>query len=348
MTTSITPNELFGRQITLLGNEGQKLIQKARLLIVGAGGLGCPALQYLSAAGVGEIGIMDFDKVSLSNLQRQILFKPSDVGEFKVKVVMDRLQELAPFSKITGHPFALNEENASSLISNYDIVLDCTDNFHTKFLLHDICFQEKKVLVQASVYQYEGQLQVFDFRNQEGPCWRCLWAIPPEDGCTGTCAEVGVLGPLLGVMGSLQAVEALKIILGKPFLTNGKSLFVDLLTLSMDTRSFKARSDCSCCVKKNLPQVEKLQVTLPDEINQFIILDVRSRNENQNCVILKGLECKEIINVPLEEVSSFQPETSKKYLVVCSKGIRSLKACRMLRNEHREVYSLLGGLENIT
>lgn len=348
MTTFITPNELFQRQITLLGTEGQKLISEARLLIVGAGGLGCPALQYLSSAGVGEIGIMDFDKVSVSNLQRQILFKPSDVGEFKVTVASLRLKEHAPFSKISGLPLALNEENASSIISKYDVILDCTDNFHTKFLLHDFCFQEKKVLVQASVYQYEGQLQVFDFRNQTGPCWRCLWPIPPEDGCTGTCAEVGVLGPLLGVMGSLQAVEALKVILGKPFLESGKSLFVDLLTLSMETRGFKARKDCSCCVKKNLPQMEKIQVPLPDKLSEFIILDVRSRNENQECSVLKGLRNAEIINVPLEEVNSFFPETSKKYLVVCSKGIRSLKACRILRKDHGEVYSLLGGLENIS
>lgn len=348
MTTSITPSELFKRQITLLGAEGQQLLSQARLLIVGAGGLGCPALQYLSAAGVGEIGIVDFDKISLSNLQRQILFTPEDVGELKVNVATHRLQKQAPFSKIQALPFALDEDNAASIISNYDIVLDCTDNFHTKFLVHDFCFQEKKVLVQASVYQYEGQLQVFDFRNQTGPCWRCLWETPPEDGCTGTCAEVGVIGPLLGVMGSLQAAEAMKIILGKPFLENGKSLFVDLLTLSMESRSFKARKDCSCCVKKNLSHREKIQIPLPDKLKEFIILDVRSRSENEECRVLKNLSCSEIINVPLEEVSSFIPDASHKYLVVCSQGIRSLKASRMLRKDHPQIYSLIGGLNSLS
>src|SRR5690606_22400396 len=124
--------------------------------------------------------------------------------QLKVSVATERLEKQAPFTKFLALPVALNEDNAVNIISSYDVILDCTDNFYTKFLLHDFCFQEKKVLVQASVYQYEGQLQVFDFRNQQGPCWRCLWEKPPEDGCTGTCAEVGVIGPLLGVMGSLQ------------------------------------------------------------------------------------------------------------------------------------------------
>lgn len=347
MTTSITSNQLFQRQITLLGNEGQKLITQARILIVGAGGLGCPALQYLSSAGVGEIGIVDFDKISVSNLQRQILFGPENVGQLKVSVATERLQKQAPFTKFLALPVALNEDNAANIISSYDVILDCTDNFYTKFLLHDFCFQEKKVLVQASVYQYEGQLQVFDFRNQQGPCWRCLWETPPEDGCTGTCAEVGVIGPLLGVMGSLQAMEALKVILGKAFLENGKSLFVDLLTLSMEPRGFKVRKDCSCCVKKDLPQLGGGQITLPEKLNEFFILDVRSRKENQDCSVIKKLSNAEILNVPLEEVSSFLPLASKKYLVVCSKGIRSLKACRMLRKDHREVYSLIGGIESL-
>ena len=347
MTISITSSELFQRQITLLGTEGQKLVGQARILIVGAGGLGCPALQYLSATGVGEIGVLDFDKISVSNLQRQILFRPEDVGHLKVKVATERLRKHAPFTKFLDLPIALNEDNAASVISNYDVILDCTDNFHTKFLLHDFCFQEKKVLIQASVYQYEGQLQVFDFRNQQGPCWRCLWEIPPEDGCTGTCAEVGVIGPLLGVMGSLQAMEALKVILGKPFLENGNSLFIDLLTLSMEPRGFKVRKDCSCCVKKDLPQTEGIQVSLPARLNEFIILDVRSQKENQDCPVLKDLSVAEVINVPLEDVNSFIPLASKKYLVVCTKGIRSLKACRILRKDHREVYSLLGGIETL-
>jgi len=290
---------------------------------------------------------VDFDKISASNLQRQILFRPEDVGQLKVKVASERIRKHAPYTKIVDIPIALNEDSAASVISSYNVILDCTDNFHTKFLLHDFCFQERKILVQASVYQYEGQLQVFDFRNQQGPCWRCLWKIPPEDGCTGTCAEVGVIGPLLGVMGSLQAMEALKIILEKPFLKNGNTLFVDLLTLSMESRVFKGRKDCSCCVKKDLPRTEGIQIALPDRLNEFIIIDVRSRKENQECLVLKGLAGLEIINLPLEEVSSFLPVASKKYLVVCSKGIRSLKACRELRKNHSEVYSLLGGIEKL-
>ena len=239
----------------------------------------------------------------------------------------------------------LNEQNARELISEFDIVLDCTDNFHTKFLVHDASFQEKKVLIQASVYQYEGQLQLFDFRNQKGPCWRCLWPEPPVDGCTGTCADVGALGPLLGVMGSLQAMEALKLLAGNSHLENGTTLFVDLLHLSVEPRRFKARLNCSCCEEKKFKSESPMQIPLPQNLEDYIILDVRSNQEYESCSFVRQLsENHKVIHLPLETVKDFIPDPDEKYLTICAKGIRSLNACKQIRKIHAEIYSLIGGI----
>lgn len=345
MSTFITANELYQRQTTLLGKEVQDLFRRAKILVIGVGGLGCPAIQYLASAGIGELGIVDFDRVSASNLQRQILFTSSDIGRFKTEVARERLEALSPFCKVRQFQIMLNEQNARELVSQFDIILDCTDNFHSKFIVHDAVFLEKKVLVQAAVYQFEGQLQVFDFRNQTGPCWRCLWPEPPLDGCTGTCAEVGVLGPLLGVVGSMQAAEALKFLANKPYLKNGSTLFIDLLDHSFETRRFKEDASCICCGQKKLKIEVPMQIPLPQNIEDFIILDVRSNQEFENCSVIHRLADKQkVINLPLERVNEFIPEPSEKYLTICAKGIRSLNACKQIRKIHAEVYSLTGGI----
>ncbi len=248
MTISITQDELYKRQIALVGESSFLQIKKAKVLLVGVGGLGCPALQYLASAGVGEIGIMDFDVVSTSNLQRQILFDISDIGKKKVDVAFLKLNKLAPFCSLHLFPFALNSLNAQEIISSFDIILDCSDNYKCKFLTHDYAFLCSKILIQASVYQYEGQIQVFDFSKQSGPCLRCLWSEMPKDRCMDTCQEVGVLGPLLGVLGSMQASEAIKHIIKKEHLKNGETLFVDLLTNSFEIRRFKKLENCACRV----------------------------------------------------------------------------------------------------
>jgi len=348
MNTSITAREMHQRQITLLGADNHQKIVQSRILVVGAGGLGCPALQYLAAAGVGELGIVDFDTVSVSNLQRQILFSIADVGENKSKVACSKLSELAPYVKFHSFPVHINASNVASIIESYDVVLDCTDNFLSKFLLHDTCFQLKKVLIQASVYQYEGQLHVFDFRKQQGPCWRCLWPEPPHDGCTGTCAEVGVLGPLLGVMGSMQAMEALKLVTNQEHLPNGTSLFVDLKGLAFDQRKFKHLNDCPCCVKKVISQDNVLQIQLPSDLEQYIILDVRSPEETSACPFVKGLkQHQRLTSIPLEKINEFIPEPESRYLAICARGIRALKASQEIRKNHAEIYSLIGGINGV-
>lgn len=349
MTTSITSNDLYQRQITLIGKDAFDKMRKAKVLIVGAGGLGCPALQYLAASGIGEIGIVDFDTVSASNLQRQILFQANDIGRKKTEVARERLKLLAPFCEIQVHAVRLDESNAETIISTYDVILDCTDNFSTKFLIHDSCLKTQKVLIQASVYQYEGQLQLFDFSRGEGPCLRCLWPVEPQDGCTGTCEQVGVMGPLLGVLGSMQAMEAIKFLIDKEHLKNGETLFVDLMGLSFDVRRFQQVKDCPYCVKKEFSKNKIMQIGLPSELNQYVILDVRSSSESAVCSFVQKIKkTQEIVQIPLDQISEFKPLQGQKYLAVCTRGIRSLSASKLLTKNNVEVYSLAGGIEALT
>lgn len=349
MTTFTTANELYQRQITLLGKKAQEKIFQSKVLVVGAGGLGCPALQYLASAGIGTIGIVDFDKISPSNLQRQILFKIEDIGKKKVTVAAGNLQKLAPFCHFQELDIDVNQDNVLQLIRNYDIILDCTDNFRTKFLLHDACFQEKKILIQASVYQYEGQMQLFDFREQQGPCLRCLWPVEPQDGCTGTCAQVGVMGPLLGVLGSMQAMEALKVIIEAPHLKSGETLFVDLLHLSIDQRSFKPLKGCLCCEKKEFTFKKSFQINTPESLSDYVIIDVRSKAEFESCEFVKSIaQNQKLMNIPLEKISQFIPQKDINYLTVCAQGIRSLKACEIIREKDAFAFSLIGGIQNLT
>ncbi len=348
MTTSITLSDLYQRQITLIGEEAFEKIRTSRILVIGAGGLGCPALQYLASSGAGEIGILDFDIVSASNLQRQILFEINDVGRKKVEAAAEKLKRLAPFCEFRIYPVRLDEINANEVISQFDVILDCTDNFHTKFLIHDTCFKNAKVLIQASVYQFEGQLQLFDFRQRLGPCLRCLWPLEPLDGCTATCAEAGVMGPLLGVIGSMQAMEALKLIIGKEHINNGETLFVDLMSREFDVRRFQQLKDCVCCVKQEHRPKEILQVDLPLKLDEFVIVDVRSLEESDQCSFIKKLkEEYTVLQIPLEKIDDFELANNQKYLTVCARGLRSLKACHFLRSQGLEVYSLRGGTQHI-
>lgn len=348
MTTSITRSKLYARQIGLLGEEAQARFADSKVLVVGAGGLGCPVLQYLATAGVGEIGVLDFDQVTLSNLQRQILFTTADIGRPKVEVAKERLSGSAPFCRINTLNCAFTTENATAVISDYDLVLDCTDNFTAKFLLHDACFDQKKVLIQAAVYQYEGQVMTFDFRRGKGPCLRCLWPLQPQDGRTGTCAEVGVMGPLLGVMGGLQASEAFKVLAGLEHLHNGEVLFVDLLSLETDRRRFNQAHECSCCVKHELKCEVPIQITLPKNLQDYVLIDVRTAEEIEKCHFIRGLpDNQRSLHFPLEQIRGFVPEAQQKYLTICSRGIRSLQAARTLHPQHSNVFSLIGGVDSL-
>jgi adenylyltransferase/sulfurtransferase len=243
--------ERYARHIVLrqVGGPGQAKIRAARVLIVGAGGLGSPCALYLAAAGVGHLGLVDDDAVSLSNLQRQILFSTADVGRRKVDAARAHLDALNPGVAVTVHPVRLTAANAAALIAGYDIVADGSDNFETRFLVNDACFAARKTLVFAAVTEFDGQLATFKAWDKTGayPCYRCLFPAPPPAGTVPSCSETGVLGAAAGVMGSLQALEVLKEITGIGDSLAGKILITDTLSARFRTVSLAPDPACKLC-----------------------------------------------------------------------------------------------------
>lgn len=251
MTLSDDELERYARHIVLreVGGVGQTKIRDARVLIVGAGGLGSPCALYLAAAGVGHLGIVDDDAVSLSNLQRQILFTTADVGAAKVQAAAAHLSALNPGVAIVALQVRLTAENVKALIADYDIIADGSDNFETRFLLNDACYFAKKILISAAVTEFDGQLATFKAWDRSGPypCYRCLFSSPPPPGTVQSCSETGVLGAAAGVMGSLQALEVLKQITGIGESLAGKILITDALATRFRTVSLSPDPACRLC-----------------------------------------------------------------------------------------------------
>jgi adenylyltransferase/sulfurtransferase len=263
--TVLTPEQRnrYSRHTLLreVGEAGQIKLLEAKVLLIGAGGLGSPAALYLAAAGVGTLGIVDFDAVDLSNLQRQVLHGSKDVGRPKVDSAADRLRDLNPDIKVVGHNTSITSENALDIIREYDIVLNGSDNFPTRYLVNDACQFLKKPLVDGSIFMFEGQVTVYQPAVPEqgiegGPCYRCLFPDPPPPGEVPSCSEAGVLGVLPGIVGSLQAVEAMKLILGVGEPLVGRLLMVD--TLDMSFRTLKVKRDPECPVCGDHPTVTEL------------------------------------------------------------------------------------------
>jgi adenylyltransferase/sulfurtransferase len=259
MTRTFTEDEVvrYARHIILpqIGGEGQRRLLDASVLCVGAGGLGSPIAMYLAAAGVGKIGIVDFDRVDLTNLQRQIAHGTSDVGRPKVASAAETLNELNPGVEVVAHDLVLNSENAFETMEPYDIVIDGSDNFPVRYLVNDATQMLGKPLVYGSIYQFEGQATVF-LPGDQGPCYRCLFPQPPPPGSVPNCAEAGVFGVLPGIVGSIQATEAIKIItgIGNPLV--GRLLIFD--ALEMDFQTVKIRWDPECPVCGKNPTVTEL------------------------------------------------------------------------------------------
>ena len=238
--------ERYARHIVLagVGGPGQQKLKAARALVIGAGGLGAPVIQYLAAAGVGHLGIVDDDVVSLSNLQRQVIHATAAVGRPKVESAREAVAHLNPHVAVETHALRLTGENAGALIRPYDIVIDCSDGFDTRYAVSDACFREKKVLVTAAVGQFDGSLTTLKPHETgadgtPNPTYRCLFPEPPPDGLLPTCAEAGVLGALVGVLGSLQALEAIKAIVGVGELLVGRLLLFDALDMRFETVAYK-------------------------------------------------------------------------------------------------------------
>jgi adenylyltransferase/sulfurtransferase len=240
----------YARHIILpgIGGDGQAKLAEAKVLVIGAGGLGSPAAMYLAAAGVGTIGLVDFDHVDLSNLQRQILHDTSDVGRPKVASATDRLNELNPNVEVVAHETLLSSANAFEVLGAYDVVVDGTDNFPVRYLVNDATQMLGKPLVYGSIYQWEGQASVF-LPGPNTPCYRCLFPEPPPPGTVPSCAEGGVFGVLPGIIGSIQAVEAIKLILGVGESLAGKLVLYDALRNEFTTVNLRWDPDCPVCGK---------------------------------------------------------------------------------------------------
>jgi len=248
--------ERYSRHIMLpeVGGSGQQKMLEARVLLLGAGGLGSPAAYYLAAAGIGNLGIVDFDQVDLSNLQRQIIHSTERIGMLKTESAKKTIQALNPDVNVTLYNEKMDSRNIMSLIKDYDYVVDGSDNFPTRYLVNDACVMKNKTLIHGSIYRFEGQVTVF--KPGDGPCYRCLYPEPPPPGMVPNCQEGGVLGVLAGVIGNLQVVEVLKLILGigKPLV--GKLLIYD--ALNTEFRSLRLRRDANCPICGEKPTIREL------------------------------------------------------------------------------------------
>ncbi|WP_415064233.1 ThiF family adenylyltransferase [Bdellovibrio sp.] len=339
------------RQIVLpeVGEAGQKALSQAKVLVVGAGGLGGPCLQYLTAAGVGTIGIVDDDVVDITNLQRQVLFSTNDLGKAKAPIAGTTLGALNPHVKFQIFQERLTSENALEICSSFDIVVDGTDNFNTKFLLNDVSLILRKPLVYGSISRFEGQVGIFD--GQNGPCYRCLHPEPPRSQI-GNCAEQGVFGAVPGVVGSVQALEVLKWILFqkngqedvKPLI--GKIWCADFKTMHFHTLSLSCRSECLCSKsERTLPASKSaevcgvsLQKTWQDYFQSSprpLLLDVRSAEEYEEYHLPEALWGAQ---------DPGRLSKNREIYVYCSLGVRSLQACQDLRAHGYKAFSIKGGL----
>jgi len=363
----LTPLELarYSRHITLpeVGLEGQKKLKAAKVLIVGAGGLGCPVALYLAAAGVGTIGMVDYDVVDESNLQRQILYGVTQKGQPKLDAARDRLQNLNPHIKINLYPVALTSANALEIIKDYDMVLDGTDNFPTRYLVNDACVMSGKPNVYGSIYRFDGQVSVFN--HEDGPCYRCLYPSPPPPGLVPSCAEGGVLGVLPGIIGCLQANEALKLILGIGNLMKGRFMLFD--ALEMEFTELKIKKDPNCVVCGENPTLTELidyqqfcgipkaddkkddfdEITVSelkkilDKDNHPVVIDVREPFE------LDIAQIDGTVHIPMKEIQDHLSEFNieDEIIVHCKSGGRSAKICKLLiENKFTNVKNVKGGI----
>jgi adenylyltransferase/sulfurtransferase len=368
---SLTPPEVarYSRHLIMpeVGMEGQKRLKSASILLVGAGGLGSPLGLYLAAAGVGRIGIVDFDVVDFSNLQRQVLHGTPDVGRPKLHSAKDRLQAINPEVQIDLYETRLTSANALSILGPYDIVIDGTDNFPTRYLVNDACVLLKKPNVYGSIFRFDGQASVF--YPPQGPCYRCLYPEPPPPGEVPSCAEGGVLGILPGLIGCIQATEGVKLILGKGLPLIGRLLLYD--ALQMKFQEFKVRRNPKCPMCGDQPTITQLidyeqfcgirgqeqgpaapaesqwEITVEelkrrlDQNDKVFILDVRNPEEFQICRI-PGSTLLPLPELP-QRFKELNPD--QEMVIHCKSGMRSLKATNFLRQQgFQKIKNLKGGI----
>ena len=347
----------YNRHIILseIGQVGQDKISNAKVLVIGAGGLGCPTLQYMAAAGIGTIGIIDFDVVELSNLQRQVLFGTSSLGKNKALAARSRLEDLNSHINIVAYPETLNYQNAIELFNQYDIIVDGSDNFETRYLVNDACLITNKPLVFGAIYKFEGQVSVFNFEN--GPSYRCLFPNPPKKNTVPNCSEIGVLGVLPGIIGSMQANEVLKMVLGIGHVLSGKLLCYNALTSQTSTLKVK-RNDTiieSVLKEKNNFQKKQLNISCETDIRNISIEDLLPE-ENVQFIDVRELHEKpkvdhlEVTSIPLSvlEFSLDKVNSTKKKVLFCQSGIRSKNAVKLLQElDIDNCFSIIEGASEI-
>jgi len=348
-----------------VGMEGQVKLKSASVLLVGTGGLGAPLAMYLTAAGIGRIGLVDFDVVDHTNLHRQVIHGTSDVGRPKIDSAIDTMREINPNVQLDRHDVALTSENALDILAQYDLVVDGTDNFPTRYLVNDACVLLGKPNVYGSIFRFEGQATVFAYEN--GPCYRCLYAEPPPPGLVPSCAEGGVLGILPGVIGLIQATEVVKLILsiGEPLV--GRLLLYD--ALSMRFRELKLRRNPECPVCGDRPTITKLidyqefcgvtvqqPATPQSTTGEIDVLQLKQKLERQDPLVLLDVrEPHEVqigripgsILIPLGDLErrSNELDPNKELIVHCKTGGRSSKAVEYLRKRgFQKVSNLTGGI----
>jgi adenylyltransferase/sulfurtransferase len=355
---ALAAEQFYGRQLSLpdFGVEGQAQLTSARVLVVGAGGLGCPALSALTGAGVGHLTICDGDRLDVSNLHRQTLYSHEDLGEFKAALAARRLANLNPLVTVTARTEYLTTANAVELVADHDLVLDCSDNFATRFLLHDACFGQHKVLVQAGIYQYEGQLQVFDFRGEStAGCLRCVWPEEPSAGCVGTCADAGVLGAVPAVLGGMQALETIKLLTGRESPSTGATVLVDLLSLRTSHVARPRDPACPLCGEQPRPvpsscgdEREPWEVGLAEFRQMFPagrVVDIRENHERTQLSTTEAT-WDHIASSDADRLLDLDPERDT--LLVCHLGVRTFHAVHALRAAgNQRVWSLAGGVESL-
>jgi adenylyltransferase/sulfurtransferase len=346
-----------------VGMEGQQKLKAARVLCIGAGGLGSPLALYLGAAGVGTLGIVDFDVVDYTNLQRQIIHFTADVGRKKLDSAAEKLKAINPFLNIQKFETRLSSENALELFRDFDIIADGTDNFPTRYLVNDACVLTGKPNVYGSIFRFEGQASVF--ATKDGPCYRCLYSDPPPPGLVPSCAEGGVLGILPGLVGVIQATEVIKLILGKGDPLIGRLLLIDALGMKFRELKLRKNPDCPACgtnrtitklidynefcgirgeekpVEAGVPeiQVEELKRRL-DAGEDLFVLDVREPHEYQICNINGHL-------IPLGDLPNrvHELDSSREIVAHCRSGVRSAKAVTFLQQSgFKKVHNLAGGI----
>lgn len=355
----------YSRQIVLpeVGITGQEKLKNAKILVVGAGGLGCPVLLYLASMGIGKIGIIDFDAVELSNLHRQVLFDTAQIGQNKATCAKEKLKKINPEIHYKAYTFRLTAFNAMELFLQYDLIIDGSDNFSTRYLVNDACVITNKPLIHGAIYRYEGQVSVFNHNN--GPTYRCVFPEPPEKGNIPNCSQAGVLGILPGIVGTQMANEAVKLIMGIGQLLSGKMLLTDNLNLNYSMISFKRNSqevdkvksnpqwlsttdynfDCEENVTKNNNEIsaEELKNILKTNL-EVQIIDVREIYEEPKTSELNALQ------IPLNSLRENIEKIRKDITVIihCQHGSRSLAAINLLEKEYgyTNLRNLTGGIVN--